>query len=614
MGARPTPLTLAGLATRVMIALRRAEHLHSEGRLPVWEINDPNGQPLWDTSTVDRWCEGIDPAGAEDPVLLLTSPTADAPAERLFYGVLDQPTTDGPVRLHTICWGTEHCQVLSLHETDDTRGDRVWDLDHLAVAATQLISPRLWATTIVLLAGGIAFDRTPHPRVSMYQLTAHPTDHVAAGIPCGPKAGRSLPPIPIARFVGDATTGDVARVIGTPVPMWLDGTCLPDIIEQARTSPVTVTVPDTITTWPQALARMIAARTAGLKDTHPAAYAMLAADTSETLASVRDTRAELVDGGDSWYLAAVPQTATLPLEVEAELTTPPTPPADQIITDLVALRRIEATLPVDKPEGEAFERAVQRLRTAAMSIDPRTAADALLIQAGTLVDGPITERWRASLTPHPDPAKVWNQRRGQRLLRALTPDEVSEILIDDAGLLVALERPRTGRRILRYRAEWPTGLPAGWTQETVIAGDHGGGYTCGPVFALTPDARGHHGQRISLIPALTTTRADAFAWGNGWSGQKGRQALYDALLRIALNDPVGSSGPWGMPYGRKWDADASTDPAGWLERFGPDDYDSTLWNAITGTNGPLELRWTDVRRWARHDDGNRQLRAGGRTA
>jgi hypothetical protein len=184
-----------------------------------------------------------------------------------------------------------------------------------------------------------------------------------------------------------------------------------------------------------------------------------------------------------------------------------------------------------------------------------------------MLDGPVAERWRACLEPHPEPARVWNTRRGRRLLGFHKPAEVHELLVDRVGRLVALMG--WGEK---YRAEWPVGLPTGWTKETVICGDHGEGNSCGPLLALTRTPDGWHADPVPAPPEPYGFMG--FIWGYGGTGPG---VLYDALLRVALDDPFG--------LGRD---------------FWPPD-DSDLWKTIITTKGPLRISWPTLVRWATHD-------------
>jgi hypothetical protein len=89
----------------------------------------------------------------------------------------------------------------------------------------------------------------------------------------------------------------VARVLGRDIALWAAGTRLSDAIARARAYTTTFTVPDTMTPWPQALERLALGRDhANLPAEHPAAFTLLAADTADVLATVRQTQTALPDG------------------------------------------------------------------------------------------------------------------------------------------------------------------------------------------------------------------------------------------------------------------------------------------------------------------------------
>jgi hypothetical protein len=291
------------------------------------------------------------------------------------------------------------------------------------------------------------------------------------------------------------------------------------------------------------------------------------------LAEVRQAHARFPQRGPGWYLVARPAAPTMPLELELELAgLPPLPDLtpDQITTDLADLRRTEAALPAAAPEGDAYEHAVSLLTIATEQVDARLAVDRVLNEAGQM-QGEVADQWRESLHRHPNSAEVWSSRRGRRLLDRHDPSEVHELLVDHAGRLVAL-LPSTSGQGLDFEAEWPVGLPSGWDETTIIAGDHEDGHGYGPVLALT---RTSDGLRADLVPAPPDWAVfGGFTWGYGGGGPS---MLYDALLRVALDDPLG--------YGKG---------------FQPPP-DSELWEVITTTKGPLRIRWPDLLRWARYD-------------
>ncbi|WP_067826084.1 hypothetical protein [Actinomadura kijaniata] len=246
-------------------------------------------------------------------------------------------------------------------------------------------------------------------------------------------------------------------------------------------------------------------------------------------------------------------------------------PGDQICAELRDLRATEPQLPADPaiaPEGDALEHAVRLLTIAAEGFDPVLAADSVQVEHGTLPGGNAGDIWLETLTAHPDPDQVWKTRRGARLLATYGRAQDGELFTDaDGRLVVLLPSPTGGRDFL---AEWPTGLPDGWNEHTVIAGDHGQGNTCGPPLALTRTPAGWRAQLLPIPPHMPPITG--FTWGYDGTGPA---YLYDALMRAALDEPQ------------------------WVDYRAPEG--SRLATALTTTPTPLQLAWPTIVEWARQD-------------
>ena len=602
----PTPHMLNQFARRAGITESYARKLYSSkpSKLPAPDGRDADGRPWWIATTIDAWCRTTDRAVAEDAAWLYRAPDAYAPADVLFHGLIDYVPRPGgrPFPMFAKCWGIEHGHLVYLREVDDVPGDRWLHYSQQALAAAEVVAPRFWPNTLVLVDGGLpyrptALDDPPDVLVEMYRLVAQPADGDGEeGSDTRQQRPESVreritrllgraPTIALApehprptaiRLPGSPEATDVARVIGAPMPAWIRGTCRPEAIDRARAYSTTFTVPDTASIWPATLDRLKAAHQTGLASSYPAAFALLAADATATLTEVRDAHTRTPQRGPGWCLVARPAAPALPLDLELELAgLPPLSdiPAEQITTELADLRRAEADLPADDGtgEGDVLEHAVTLLTIAAEPIDPRLAVDTVLVEAGRM-HGEVADQWRSTLRPHPDRDSVWATRRGRRLLDRGrdNPSDVRELLSDQSGRLIALVPSTIGE--LDFVAEWPTGLPSGWNETTIIAGDYEEGLGYGPVLALTRTA---DGLRADLIPAPPgRTVFGGFTWGYGGSGPSD---LYEALVRVACDKPLGLSDDFRAPD------------------------DSRLVEVITTTKEALRIRWTDLLTWARHD-------------
>ena len=517
-------------------------------------------------------------------IWLDTAPDATEPIPVSFHGIVEvaRPTGGEPYRMHARRWDLAAGPLIYLTRCDDMPPGHTWSYDDEALVAAALLPPRLWHKALILLDIGHTFkpgplEGDPPFAFSLYRLTVR-GESIDVGFTrrlrrtvCAGSARRRA----TANFIRVMPAVGVERILGRPVATWLRGTRLLEAVERAGSATTPIAVPDGITGWPRAAEQLITAHEIQMATEYPAAYALLAADTSTTLGEVRQAYARLPVAGPGWYLAAVPEPPDLPPVLESRLAEqPPLPDVrpDQVAADLTALRHREGDLPADAHNGDLLEHAVHLLTAAAEKTAPRLAADMVCVVRGTMLTGPITQQWRAALQRHPEPDRALRSRRGQRLLGAETPEQVDELLIDHAGRLVALLPSSTGGQ--DFHAEWPTGLPSqAWTDQTVIVGDHSEGNACGPLLALTPTRSGE--QRIDPVPGLYPAGRtfDGFVWGYEGGGPG---VLYDALLRVVLEEPLGLG-----------DIDVPVD--------------SRLWEAITASSEPLEMRWPDVWRWARQD-------------
>ncbi|WP_344547263.1 hypothetical protein [Actinomadura fulvescens] len=584
--------------------------------MPTPDLRDADDRPLWFATTIDAWAASTGRATGADAVWLHTAPAATTPAPTLFHGVIHPVLTAGAegVGLHAVVWGTDHGHLVYLTPLDDAPVEALrGNIARIALGAADLIAPRFWQDTLIVLDPGQAphslarahdpdrlfdvFDEDGRaPMLSCYRLLTAPANSQAEEsvierslrVKLAQLLGRTEPPTepstatrlrPRAEYHSEVTPAVVARVLGQNLAIWLEGTRRPEVITRACAYRTTLTVPDTSGAWPNALQRLQDARRLGWATSHPSAYTVLAADTAAVGDRTRTALAALPDHGDGWYLAARPAAPELPLELEAELDsllrrTDLDP--QQMADELTALRTAEADLlatdPDSQAEGEALTRALALLEIAVVPHDPRLVVDTCVIESGS-ARGPVAEQWIASLRP--EPQVQWDQRlktrRGRRLLRGHDASQVRQLLSDHAGRLVALFDADRWSGDTRWHAEWPLGLPAGWDDTTLIAADATSDVDTGgqPVLARIQTASEVRFDPVPLPPG----HRSSFAFGYGGTGPG---VLYDALLRVALDDPIGLGEDFQPPPG------------------------SQLWSAIT-SKGPLRLHWRDVRDWAHRD-------------
>lgn len=617
-----TPHTLAQLARRAGISEGRARALFTAtpSGLPRPDRTDADGRPLWHAATIDAWCARTGREVSGDSLWLFRAPTATEPAAELMRGV-ERLGRYGrrPQDFYVIVWDTEHGHVVYLQPLGETGGAHK---DWLAVHAAEVIEPRWWADAVIVMPISESLNFFPEyhhdtPHVDVYRLTTRPKDTgtigraVTGGRTSSTAAGSAEdsgvfgglrrwltrsgadagdPARPRTEWAGMVDAADVAAVVGRPVPIWLDDTNTTSNAEQTLSYDRTFTTTDTVTEWPAAQARLERALEVNLPSDYPTAYAALATDAAEGLEKIRAAYDRTPSTGDGWYLVCQPARPAPSIELERSIT------GVRLVTDvdlvgkeLVELRDVEGELDVDDPRGEVYAEAITllewQLRTAAAragqirdrSHDYVPVADDGLLPYSAPWDGPVVDAWRKSLTPVEDLDAVLRLRRIRRILRGLPLDSVRRAYRDRDGRYVLV----TYHNGIEWSlAEWPVSLAvtAGWTDETVLAGDEHGSVTT--LMALTPTGDG--GMRIDPVPLPPRSDRDAFAYGYG-GGTPG--TTYDALLRIALDDEPGSSWITKLVHDRNPDGTSV----------------SQIWQAISTTAGPLRLSWPQLRLWARAD-------------
>ncbi|MET9263786.1 hypothetical protein [Amycolatopsis sp. NPDC004079] len=584
------PHTLAQLARRAGIAESRARALYrtDPSGLPKPDRYDADRKPLWFGPTVDSWSQRTGRAVPEDSLWLFRAPAAAEPAVEMMRRVV---TVGGPGARRTmfaIVWDTDRGHVIYLQPLGNTGGDHK---DWMASGAAELIEPRWWSTAVVIMPmeEDLAFYTEFAPIAYVYKLVAEPDEGE------GPQAvlrrwlrsgaGRPQAAAPRAKAVWQThlDLGDIAKVIGRPIPFWLRGTATVENAERSLAYASTFTVPDTVTEWPATQARLERAVSARIAEQHPAAFAALAADAADGMETLRTSHEKTPSTGDGWYLVARPARPAPPVELERLLANAvPVRDLDIVAAELAELRSLEADLDVDDPLGDVYEESAralaEQLRAAADGGDSAHAAltDDPVEFYSAPWEGPVVDAWRANLTPA-DLDQARRLRRVRRLLDNGYEELGIEAFRDAQGRYVVPVRLANGDTW--FRAEWPTALDVvgSWTDETVLAADESG--SSATLLALTPAPDGK--LRTDPVPLLPRSGSEGFGYGYSGGGPAG---TYVALLRCALR--------------------ADRDEAGAIARFGngaDGDGGSQLWEAISGTRGPLRLSWPQVELWARAD-------------
>jgi hypothetical protein len=572
-GAFPEPHTLAQFARRAGISEGRARALYGEGKLPRPDQVDADGRPLWLATTIDAWCKQTGRPLGERVAWLHRASPATEPAPVLFHGLIEHKYSFSRIPLHAIVWDTSHGHLVYLTPVYDEDGNGGGHPDGIASAAASLIRPAFWAQALVVqpISGGIGSSLiVPTVHLNLHRLQTERPDSAAEEAGGWLRRRRArLPAQPdrvSGEFAGMVEAEEVAAVIGTPVPLWIDGTCTAAAVKRAQAYNSTFTVPDIVTDWPPARDQVLAALDADMPENFPAGFAALAAHARATYEEIRALHDRQRDEGDGWYLVARPAPPELPFTAEVAVNTAqPSDDLDAVALELTKLRDVEANLSVDAPEGDAYETATGLLTWQLLRQRPAAATGRIEIY-GDSYGGPVVDQWRQTLEPVPD--TVLKTRRVRRLLSTWDPDNLLEVLRGPGDMHVVVLKNEHGD--LYFQAEWPYDLPQGWSERTIIAADHD---SSGAVFALTPTPTG----RMKVDPLPLEPRTGP-SFGYGYDGGS-PYTLYQALIRCVFGT---AEAPFTLNQVKK---EAS----------------SALWHSIATTQGPLRLPWPTVRQWARAD-------------
>ena len=578
------PHTLAQFARRATISEGRARALYTAHGLPRPDGSDADGRPLWWASTIDSWCASTGRTVADESLWIFRVPPASAPAVELQRGVIKVNRYGQLHPMYAIVWDTEHGHVIYLVSLADT-GDH---LDWMAVHAAELIEPRWWSTAVVVmpldehLGGGEV-----EPFAYVYRLTTGtedgPTEVDSPFSGLRRLFSRTIAPMtpagPRAIWEGQLELADIAKVVGTSLPVWVQGTRTVTNAGRTLVYDRTSTAPDDTTGWPAVQDRLARAVGGSMASQYPAAFAALAVDTADELASLRAAHATLSDTGPGWYLVARPAVPAPPIELEQRIIGAAlVEDLDLVATELLELREVEADLDIDDPLGEPYAEAI-RLLTWQLRKHKPAVATAGLVTYISLWQGPVIDAWRDTFTPVEDLAASLRLRRVHRLLGDYGPDIVRAAYQDTAGRYVLVVQYTS--RETYFLAEWPRSLDgvAHWTDKTVLAADDSGSTVT--LLALTPTGDG----RMRIDPVPLPPRSDREAFAYGYSGGT-PTTTYQALLRCALGEDATVSLRGVL---RSQHTVNDTEPV------------SQLWHAISTTTGPLRLSWPQVQLWARAD-------------
>jgi hypothetical protein len=629
--------TLAQLAHRAGISESRARALYP-AKLPPPDRHDAGERPLWWSATIDAWCSRTGRSVNADATWLFQIKVAAQPPAELRRGLVALGPRRRPVTYYTVVWDTPRGHLIYLMPLGEWQHP-----DRVAHRAAALIEPRWWPDAVVVmpfpqsLALGLE-----EPHVYIYRLTTEPTPDPSstarprvtrpAPIPASRAGGSALAGLrrwfagltedprdhsggggvapdsgataaaPRAEWVTSLSMDEIARPLGAPLPLWIDGTLTEQHVNRTFAYGGTITVPDETTGWPQVQRRVERALEIELSQHHPAAWAVLAVDARKRLEQIRADHAALPDTTAGWQLMARPAAPQLSLTLENRLTTAElVEDPRQVADELTALRAAVADLNVDDPRADVYTEAItlltlqlshqlteQRKAPANTAVMPAAEIDAVLDQTTVPFfapwHGPVIEEWRSTLTPVPDLAAALRRRRlvdllpGERLLDA---DAVEAIYRDVDGRYIVVPAEDDGDRY--FQAEWPVSLDAvsTWNDQTVIAADQTHEATA--LLALTPTNDG--GMRVDPVPVPDRTGyRHAFAYGYDGGTPAG---TYTALIRCALPDQ--------HHLVQLHDFRRVVDPAD------PPLPSSELWDALVDTRGPLRLPWQKIQRWARAD-------------
>ncbi|MFI6341368.1 hypothetical protein [Streptomyces sp. NPDC050535] len=607
--------TLAQFARRVGISESYARTLLAKhDRLPKADGTDADRKPWWRPDTIDRWCQDTGRALPDDAAPLYRRPAASAPAPVTFD---DDVLLPGSRRT-----GKQVPVRVTLYETD--HGPVVWvqrytsleyyvdDRSRAARAAAYVLPPALWRDAVILVPDELSFrDREDWmtPDVDAYRLDppegAGP-EQLPRWVPKfikprteGPDRTPADPATVPVREAGLPDVDVVARVVGHDLPLWWRGTCTPDAVRRARTmgEGALFNVADSTTKWPEHRTWILAACEHKMYEAFPQAWTVLAKDTLDAFDQARTQITQATGRGSGWYAPASPAAPDWPATVE---TTVRAAAARQLqpgyaAAELHEVRNAEAQEPWDSAYGEALWEAARSLAGHLVHYSPEdvfTAVNRELIATA----GPVAQDYRAQLTPLPeDFVEELRNRPTRRLMRLLTKEthlptlkhygflddalkDLAQLFTDPGGRWVAEFKPGHSHfddaEHPDLAVEWPTGKPpAGWGEQTVIAGDK----ASDGVFALTPTPDG--GLRIDPLPS--SGGATEYTWGYPGTGPG---QLYDALTAATLDT---------------WE-----DTSQWLNQFfGRRSHASGLWKAIQDAkqHGPIRLHWPEIVEWTRED-------------
>lgn len=592
------PHTLAQFARRAGISEGRARALYhaKPSGLPKPDSTDADNRPLWWPATIDAWCRRTNREVTEESLWIFRSPPATSPPVELQRGVVELSRYGRRCRLYAIVWDTEHGHVIYLQRLGDTGEHRDW----LAVHAAKLIEPRWWSSAVVVMpqeeALRFATGRR-EPCAEVYRLTLHEESGESTVTSSSPFAGlrqrfaRTMPPSaaePCAVWESQLNLADIATVLGTRIPVWMEGTQTAKNAESTLAYDRTFIVPDTTTEWPQVQARLEQALRTGMPAEFPAGFAALAVDAGCQLSALRTAHAQLPDTGEGWYLVCRPAKPAPPVDLEQRITTATlVTDLDLVAKELTDLRTTEGELDFADPRGEPYAEAITLLswqvRKAAKDNGAITdtnqyvpVADDDLVTCSAPWEGPVVNAWIKNLTRIEDLERAVRLRGVRKLLGTSEPDIVREIYRDDQDRYVLVVEYSPGH--LYSLAEWPQSLDvvSTWTDKTVLAADDSRSTVT--LLALTPTDDGQI--RTDPVPLTPSNSQEAFAYGYGGGTPA---TTYRAILRCALGDTsnlpqlhdlIGLDG--GTPI-------------------------SQLWQAICTTKGPLRLSWPQVQIWAQAD-------------
>ncbi|MBQ1076394.1 hypothetical protein KBX06_25025 [Micromonospora sp. C31] len=596
--------TLAQYARRVGISDSRARALLGAGRLAHPDGHDPDGRPYWHARTIDSWCRRTQRQVPDDADWPIGWEPAPAPVPIIERRDLVVEGHD-PQTVSVIVYDTPHGHVVHVMRHNDYG----LSPEVAARVAAEVLHPVFWADAVVLVPEAVLFGMDEeHQSIEAFRLRVpHPEAAPVSWLPrflTGLAQTAEEQPVQAdprhvqTTYIGYVDASEIQQVLGRPVPLWYYRTCTPDAVRlmQAYGESGTVTVPDTTTDWPATRDRVAAGVDAGLHLRYPHAFGLLAADAMQTLRYEQTRHSTSRDRGDGWYIVARPARPDWPsIDVEHVVATASAAPRDPdaMATELPTLREEEAGLPWDSPVADALWHTARLAGVALHRSHPEVVFTAPTRCTVSGV-GPVLDQWRKTLQPLSDAERDRLLRAPTRRLARLLVLETHIDTIREHGMIeravaevAGLYRDPAGRLVIEdseptpgeasYSAEWPTNLPDGWGEQTVIASDGG---RPAAVFALTPQPDG----RMQVDPLPNPGSEPGYTWGYSGSGPR---ALYRALVRCALRDWTADldQGTWLVSLTNAW-----RQP----ER-------SPLWAFILKHQGPLRMPWPQVIDWAQQD-------------